>query len=150
MGLMIAFSKIHSIGCYTDMAIPEGTFIIEYTGPRLSVEEADERYADQEETYLFGLADGKQVIDGYGTAAFINHSCEPNCETSEAEDGRVWIVALRDIAAGEELTYDYDLYDGDADDPSTCVCGAQSCRGTLYSPEEIKRRTAERNSAQHA
>jgi len=147
MGLIVAFSKIHSIGCYTDTPISSGTFILEYTGPRLTIEEADERYSDQEETYLFGLANGKQVIDGYGTAAFINHSCEPNCETTEDEDGRVWIFALRDIAAAEELTYDYGLYDGAADDPSTCVCGAKTCRGTLYSPEEIQRRAAEGNSA---
>ena len=128
------------------MPIPKGAFVIEYTGPRLTVAEADERYAGQEETYLFGLEDGKQVIDGYGIAAFINHSCDPNCQTTEDEDGRVWIFALRDIAAGEELTYDYGLYDGDEDDPSTCICGAKSCRGTLYSEEEIERRAEERNA----
>lgn len=150
MGLIVAFSKIHSIGCFTDTPILEGTFIIEYTGPRLTVEEADERYSEQEETYLFGLANGRQVIDGYGTAAFINHSCEPNCETTEDAEGRIWIFALRDIAAGEELTYDYGLYDGDADDPSKCGCGAKTCRGTLYSPEEIQRRRAEGHSAEQA
>jgi SET domain-containing protein len=143
MGLVIGFSGIHATGCYTNNPIAKGTFIVEYTGPRLSAQEADERYADQEETYLFGLSDGKHVIDGYGEAAFINHSCDPNCETRETDDGRVWIVALRDIAAGEELTYDYGLYDGDPDDPSTCVCGAQNCRGTLYSEEELDRRARE-------
>lgn len=146
MGLTLAFSKIHSMGCYTNMPISKGAFVIEYTGPRLTVAEADERYAGQEETYLFGLEDGKQVIDGYGIAAFINHSCDPNCQTTEDEDGRVWIFALRDIAAGEELTYDYGLYDGDEDDPSTCICGAKSCRGTLYSEEEIERRAEEGNA----
>ncbi|HEX6504467.1 MAG TPA: SET domain-containing protein-lysine N-methyltransferase [Terriglobales bacterium] len=150
MGLTLAFSKIHSTGCYTNMPIPKGTFVIEYTGPRLTVAEADELYAEQEETYLFGLEDGKQVIDGYGIAAFINHSCDPNCQTTEDEHGRVWIFALRDIAAGEELTYDYGLYDGDEDDPSTCVCGAKTCRGTLYSEEEIERRAEERNAPAEA
>jgi SET domain-containing protein len=150
MGLIVAFSKIHSIGCYTDMPIAKGTFIIEYTGPRLSIEEADEHYAEQEETYLFGLADGNRVIDGYGTAAFINHSCDPNCEASEDDSGRVWIVAVRDVAAGEELTYDYGLYDGDENDPSPCVCGAKTCRGTLYSREEIARRAADRKAASPA
>lgn len=142
MALRIGFSKIHSTGCYTDEPIPLGSFIVEYTGPRLTVEEADERYSEQEETYLFGLCDEKLVIDGFGDAAFINHCCDPNCETKEL-DGRIWIVALRDIAAGEELTYDYGLYDGDADDPSTCVCGARNCRGTLYSEEELERRARE-------
>jgi SET domain-containing protein len=150
MGLILSFSNIHSVGCYTDMPIERGTYIIEYTGPRLTVEEADERYAEQEDTYLFGLSDSKHVIDGYGTAAFINHSCEPNCETVEDDEGRVWIFALRDIAAGEELSYDYELYDGAEDDPSPCVCGAKTCRGTLYAPEETERWALERSSAKQA
>jgi hypothetical protein len=69
---------------------------------------------------------------------FINHSCDPNCETEEI-DGKVWIIALRDIAPGEELTYDYNLYDGDEDE-ARCNCGAKSCRSTMYAPEEIRRR----------
>jgi hypothetical protein len=71
-------------------------------------------------------------------AMFINHSCDPNCESSE-EDGRVWITSLRKIAPGEEITYDYCLYDG-GEDEAACNCGAAKCRGTMYSPEEIKLR----------
>jgi SET domain-containing protein len=55
---------------------------------------------------------------------FINHSCDPNCETEEI-DGHVWIIALRNIPAGAELTYDYQLYDGGDDDAARCNCGAQ-------------------------
>ena len=55
-------------------------------------------------------------------AMFINHSCDPNCETEE-KDGRVWIRAIRNIAPGEEITYDYCLYDG-GDDEAVCNCGA--------------------------
>lgn len=139
MALRIGFSKIHSTGCYTTTPIAKGSYIVEYTGPRLTVEEADERYDEQEETYLFGLEDGEHVIDGFGDAAFINHSCDPNCEPDEI-DGRIWIIALRDIEAGEELTYDYNLYDGEEDDESPCCCGAANCRGTLYSEEELARR----------
>jgi hypothetical protein len=71
---------------------------------------------------------------------FINHSCDPNCETVE-EDGRIWINAIRNIAAGEEITYDYCLYDSDEDE-AICNCGAKNCRGTLYSKEELRRRKA--------
>jgi SET domain-containing protein len=78
------------------------------------------------------------VIDGHGAAMFINHSCDPNCETEEM-DGRVWIMAIRSIKAGEELTYDYYLYDGD-DDEARCNCGSEHCRKSMYSPEEIRRR----------
>jgi hypothetical protein len=73
-------------------------------------------------------------------AMFINHSCDANCETSEVR-GRVWIKAIRNIAAGEEITYDYCLYDG-GEDEALCNCGAKKCRGTMYSKEEIRRRKA--------
>ena len=140
--LIVRDSKIHSKGCYTTEPIADGTFIVEYTGERITKPDADERYENREDTYLFGLDDGTYVLDGDGIAAFINHSCDPNCESDEI-DGHVWIYAIRDIQAGEELTYDYCLYDGD--DPSPCACGARNCRGTLYSEEEVERKEKERS-----
>jgi SET domain-containing protein len=95
-------------------------------------------YADKPHTYLFGLSTGDLVIDGHGMAMFINHCCDPNCETEEDEEGRVWIVALRDIAAGEELTYDYYLYDGDGEEP--CFCRSRHCRGTMYGKPKCRTR----------
>ena len=140
MGLIIRSSAIHAAGCYTTTAIRKGTRVAEYTGPRLSKQEADSCYEQLPITYLFGLGDGSIVIDGHCMAMFINHSCNPNCETSEV-DGRVWITAIRNIAADEEITYDYCLYDG-GDDEAVCNCGARKCRGTMYSREEVKRRKA--------
>jgi uncharacterized protein len=107
----------------------------------MSKEEADARFADSPVTYLFGLGDGSIVIDGHGLAMFINHSCDPNCETSE-EDECVVITAIRSIKAGEEITYDYCLYDG-GDDEAICNCGARVCRGTMYSRKEVRKRKAE-------
>jgi hypothetical protein len=112
--------------------------VVEYTGPIIDKEEADRRYEQKPITYLFGIGDGSQVIDGHGIAMFINHSCDANCETEEV-DGRVWIMAIRDIEAGEELCYDYCLYDGD-DEEAPCNCGAIKCRGSMYSAEELRRR----------
>ena len=140
MALVIRQSKIHSHGCYTTRPIRKGKTLAEYTGVRISVEDADELYESIPETYLFGLSDGKYVIDGDGIAAFINHSCNPNCEPDE-KDGKVFIVALRDIKAGEELTYDYNLYDGELDDPASCFCGAINCRGSMYAEDELAKRT---------
>ncbi len=138
MGLIIRSSAIHGAGCYTTTAIREGACVAEYTGPRLTKAEADLAYKDSPITYLFGLGDGSVVIDGQCTAMFINHSCAPNCESSE-EDGRIWIKAIRNIAAGEEITYDYCLYDG-GEDEAPCNCGANKCRGTMYSKEEVRHR----------
>ena len=138
MGLIIRSSAIHAAGCYITTAVRKGDRVAEYTGRRISKDEADQIYADSPITYLFGLGDGSIVIEGHCAAMFINHSCQGNCETRE-EDGRVWITAIRNIAAGEEITYDYCLYDGD-DDEALCNCGTKKCRGTMYSPEEIRRR----------
>ncbi len=137
--LVIRHSKIDSEGCYTTAAITKGEFVVEYTGPRLTIRDADALYDNDPRTYLFGLTDGKHVIDGVGVAAFINHSCEPNCEVDEI-DGRVMIKAIRDIEVGEEITYDYNLYDGDLDDESPCYCKSKRCRGSMYSEEELQRR----------
>ena len=62
----------------------------------------------------------------------------PNCETVERNQ-RIFIQAIRDIAAGEELVYEYNLYDSD-DDNADCYCGAPKCRGTMFSDEEVARR----------
>src|SRR5215471_20106568 len=97
--LIIRSSSIHAAGCYTMRRIRKGTPVVEYDGPRFTKDEADERYKDRFITYLFSI--GKNhVIDGFGTAMFLNHCCDPNCETEEI-DGHIWIKAIRDIAPGE-------------------------------------------------
>jgi hypothetical protein len=145
MGLIIRSSAIHAAGCYTTTAVRKGARVAEYDGPRLSKAEADTAYEDAPVTYLFGLGDGSIVIDGHCSAMFINHSCDPNCETEEVDD-HVWITAIRNLAAGDEITYDYCLYDG-GDDEAICNCGAKKCRGTMYSKEEVRRRKAEAKKA---
>lgn len=110
----------------------------------MTPEEADRLYDGAGRTYLYGLEDGRTVIDGEGLGAYLNHSCDPNCEVDEI-DGRVWIFARRDIAAGEELVWDYNLYDDEA--PAPCSCGAANCRGTMYSEEWMaKMQSKERKS----
>ena len=138
MGLIIRSSAIHAAGCYTTADICKGARVIEYTGHILTKDQADKAYDESPITYLFGLGAGKMVIDGHSMAMFINHSCDPNCETEE-ENGHVWIKAIRNIAAAEEITYDYCLYDG-GDDEAVCNCGTGKCRGTMYSREEVRRR----------
>ena len=137
-------SNIHGKGVFATAPIAKGTRIIEYKGKRISEEAADEQYGGDESphTFLF-LLENKLVIDGSrrgNSARWINHSCDPNCEANE-EDGRMYIDAIRDIAPGDELTYDYSLT---IDEPNTpelkqlyaCGCGAPGCRGTILTVEE--------------
>jgi hypothetical protein len=134
--LITRSSDIHAAGCFALEDIPKGTVVLEYTGERITKEEGDVRYDGRPFTYLFGIDDGAVVIDGHGMAMFVNHSCDPNCETDEI-DGRIFIQTLRDLKAGEEITYDYWLYDGE--DEAPCYCGSKNCRGSMYSPAEVKR-----------
>jgi len=136
-------SEIQGRGVYTTRRIRKGTWIIQYTGEIITNEEADRRYDDgsmeRHHTFLF-ILDGKYCIDATSRgsdARFINHSCEPNCEAVSTEDGReIWIVALRTIEPGEELTYDYG-YEVEAESAEEarrvypCRCGAPRCRGTI-------------------
>jgi len=142
-GLEVRSSPIQGRGCFTTRAIKKGTWILEYTGRRIRLQEANALYHTRPSTYLFGLADGHTVIDGVGVASLINHSCEPNCESVE-DNGRIFFAALRSIAAGEELTFDYNL--GNSNEREMpCGCGARNCRGTLYSKRELAiRRKRER------
>ncbi|HEY0063069.1 MAG TPA: SET domain-containing protein-lysine N-methyltransferase, partial [Telluria sp.] len=76
----------------------------------------------------------------------INHACEPNCEAYE-EDGRVFIYALQDIEAGEELNYNYALIYEERHTAAVkklfeCRCGAPSCSGTMLAPKKRKSRAA--------
>jgi uncharacterized protein len=147
MPLVVRPSRIHAVGVFTTAPIRKGVRVVEYTGPRISQEEADRRYEGAPRTYLYGLDDGKTIIDGDGMGAFLNHSCDPNCEVDEI-GGRVWISAVRNIGAGEELLWDYNLYDDE--DPAPCHCGSPKCRGTMYSREwmtTLRRREARRKKS---
>jgi SET domain-containing protein len=142
--IRVRCSRVHGRGVFARRRIRKGTRIIEYLGDRVSHQEADRRYdsktTDDNHTFLF-IVDRGVVIDatGNGNAArFINHGCDPNCE-SVIEDRRVFIEALRTIAPGEELSYDYQI-GRDRDDPSdvdevfACRCKAARCRGTMLWP----------------
>lgn len=71
---------------------------------------------------------------------FINHSCNPNAGLS----GQIALVALRDIAPGEEVCYDYAMTDGSPYDEFTCQCGEPTCRkqvrGTDWMRPELQAR----------
>ena len=68
-----------------------------------------------------------------GAMLFTNHSCEPNI----AIQGQIAFVAMRDIAAGEELTHDWATTD-DGDYEMTCRCGRPSCRGVITGKDWMK------------
>lgn len=154
--LHVQRSLIHGRGIFAAMDLPAGTRLIEYKGRRLTHAEADDLYAGSAETghtFLFTLNE-LYLIDGNvggNSARWINHSCAPNCEAvihvdinyNQARD-KVWLHTLRDVRAGEELTYDYDITLAQRQTPRLkaiwrCLCGAPGCTGTLLKPRSRNR-----------
>lgn len=151
-------SKIHGRGMFATVPIPKGTRIIEYTGERITKAEGFRREELRRRRaarggdgciYTFEL-NTRVDIDGrvlWNTARYINHSCSPNCE-SQIVRGRVWVVALRKIQPGEELTYDY-YYDYDHHREHPCRCGAADCAGYIVkAPQRWRVRHARKRGAE--
>jgi uncharacterized protein len=123
-----------------------GDLVGEYRGrvieTELEGETSSASNSDPSYTLLFALDDGRTIDAGVrgNSIRFMNHSCDPNCETCLEED-RVFVYTRRQIPAGEELTYDYNLRPGDPDDsPSDypCKCGSKMCRGTMLDLELLR------------
>ena len=129
----VGISRIAGHGLFAAQAIKQGTKIIRYIGEKITTEESDRRLAAGN-VYIFGLNE-RSALDGdtpKNTARYINHSCDPNCHT-EQYGNTIWIVALRDIQAGEELTYNYE-YELDDEPAEPCHCGAPRCCGYILAP----------------
>jgi SET domain-containing protein len=135
-------SSIQGRGAFATRNIRKGERIVEYKGEKIDNDEADRRYPDpkpgeRHHTFLFEL-DDDYCIDaavGGNSARFINHSCDPNCDTV-IEDDRIFVEAVRDIKRGEELAYDYHYILDEPHNPANkklypCNCGTRKCRGTI-------------------
>ena len=138
-------SNIHGKGIYAKNNIKKGTKVIEYIGEIISKKEGDKKAEIQYKlskennikgaVYVFELND-KQDIDGNvedNIARFINHSCNPNC-TYKIENSHIWIVSIREIKKGEEITYDYG-YDIEDYKDHPCKCGSLNCIGYIIGNE---------------
>ena len=150
--IVARLSSIHGNGVFADEPIRKGERIVRYKGTLRTHKEVDRMYGEQDEnghTFLFTLND-EYVIDaneGGNVARWINHSCDPNCEsvTEENDKGKshkdkVFIEAIRDIKPGEELTYNYGIVLEERYTPKLkklweCRCGSKNCTGTMLQPK---------------
>ncbi len=150
--IVARLSSIHGNGVFADEPIRKGERIVRYKGTLRSHKEVDRLYGDQDEnghTFLFTLND-EYVIDaneGGNVARWINHSCDPNCESvieendkGKSHKDKVFIEAIRDIKPGEELTYNYGIVLEERYTPKLkklweCRCGSKNCTGTMLQPK---------------
>jgi SET domain-containing protein len=140
-------SPIHGRGVFASRSIRKGTRIIQYVGEKIDKEESNRRglelFEESQKTggaavYIFDLNE-EWDLDGnkdYNDARLINHSCEPNAEMLN-EDDELWLYALRDIRAGEEISFDYG-YDLEHFLDHPCRCGTNSCVGFIVSQSQWK------------
>ncbi|XP_045539872.1 uncharacterized protein LOC123722367 [Papilio machaon] len=120
--------------------IKAGQFVIEYVGELIDEEEFKRRmqrkYEIRDENYYFLTLDKERMIDAGpkgNLARFMNHCCEPNCETQKwtvLGDVRVGLFAMRDIPANSEVTFNYNLQCAGIE-KKQCLCGAKRCSGYI-------------------
>lgn len=126
-------------GLKIKQAVARGTLITEYTGVAVRAKHLNRlfrRYQWDRRLYILAL-DNDTYLDARhqgGAARFINHSCEPNCQMERWKVKgvlRAAVVALKDIPADTELTFDYQWERQRGRASTVCHCGTPSCRGTL-------------------
>jgi hypothetical protein len=132
-------------GLFAAQDIKAGQFVIHYVGEVLEEEEYIRRkefyIATGQRHYYFMNVGNGEVIDACrkgGIGRFINHSCDPNCETQKwvvQGELSIGLFAVKDITAGTELTFDYN-FERYGDKPLKCLCGTKVCRGFIGGTQE--------------
>jgi uncharacterized protein len=144
--IIIKDSSIHCKGIFAKKNISKGTQIIEYVGEKITKKEADRRgeivlqlskdHLVQGGVYIFEI-NKRYDIDGnvsWNTARYINHCCEPNCETENIK-GHIWIISTKDIKQGEELFYNYGYEFDEYYHEHPCKCQSKRCVGYILKEE---------------
>ena len=132
-------SGINNLGLFAKTDIKKGEKVIEYKGKKFTHKQVEEndRFDNSKAIYLFTLNE-RYVLDGdtkTNTAKYINHSCDPNCEV-DIINGKIWIIAIKDIKKGDELSYDYGFgYDADFRQ-FPCKCGSKNCCGYIVRDDQ--------------
>ncbi len=123
-------SPIHSFGIFTSRAIAKGELVLAMTGEIFSKEEvSDDMYVLQiDENFYLGTALQGEAVEELDN--FINHACNPNLGFVE---GDLNLYALRDIAADEELTWDYSTAMDEEGFDLPCNCLSTECRKRIQS-----------------
>lgn len=130
MKLYIKKSVQHGRGVFASEAIESGEAIIVFRGPLL------ERFQVDFSDYHLQIGESLYLGASGGADDFINHSCDPNAGFQNG----LTLVAVRDIAPDEEITWDYSTAIDEADfDGFPCSCGAANCRGMVKSFRHLSR-----------
>lgn len=135
MSLYVGDSATGGRGVFTTQRIARGSPVLPFKGPAIERAQLDPNQYHLQIGEALYLGPSGEFDD------YVNHSCEPNCGIND----ELVLVALRDIEAGEELTWDYGTaIDEDDFDGFPCRCRARACRGRVISyrhlPPDVQRR----------
>ena len=115
-------------GVFAEEPVAAGALIIRFTGPFL-------RYAETTpQTYALQVGPDLYIGASGGLDDYINHSCEANAGMKMIGEGREVVVnlhAVREIARGEEIYFDYSTVMAEDDFEFDCRCGSPICRGRI-------------------
>jgi len=134
--LLVARSPIDRYGVFAGQDIPRNRRVIEYTGERISLRQAQQRFqriirSRGRRRFYLAMLNRRWVIDGAvggSGAELINHGCDPNLVRRRIR-GHIYYYSRKRIRAGDELLLDY-RFDRDTL-IQKCRCGSPKCRGTL-------------------
>ncbi|XP_073818956.1 nuclear receptor binding SET domain protein [Musca autumnalis] len=155
--LDVVYMKERGFGLITREPIKCGSFVIEYVGEIINDDEFRARMAqkslDRDENFYFLSVEKDYIIDAGpkgNLARFMNHSCDPNCETqkwSVNSLNRVGLFAIKDIPENTELTFNYHWDDLLGNEKKTCYCGSKNCAGQIGGKiKEIESKNTSPNS----
>lgn len=127
--LRVSRSPIGGLGVFATVDLPRGSTVLLMSGEVLPWGEILRRIESGVEAVDDPLQiDEDEFVDLAYLPRLINHSCDPNAGIR----GRAELVTLRDVVAGEEITYDYSATEGkDSDWTMACACGASLCRRVI-------------------
>ncbi len=124
---------------YTRTGHRRGDTLLEHFGPHANFETGAGLAPD----HVMEVGEDEVFLPSGALDDFVNHSCDPNCRLDFRGAGRVFLIALRDIAPGEELSFDYATTTTRAGIQAfpgwrfNCLCGADNCRGEVGSAEDL-------------
>lgn len=106
--LEVKNSPLHGKGLFTKVDIPADTIICVIEGEVIDENECIRREEEEDNVYIFWNGDNYIDTSNNPLLRNINHLCEPNCYVEDRNESSLFLIAERDIKAGEELTIDYD------------------------------------------
>lgn len=144
--LYVAPSMAAGLGLFTSKPFEAGATVLTVTDPDYlaqAMSHAEITAAGFSHADIFQVGSDLFIPPYGGPDDFTNHSCEPNCGLKVRPDG-FSMVALYDIEANEELTYDYSTHQEHPLEDMDCACGSRGCRGVVRSfstlPQHLRRR----------